>query len=71
MRLHHALNAWMGEGPPMYPHDQVAVYLAAEVDSFKEGVAIAIAELEAVEQEIGVPSKALPLLRSALGKRDE
>lgn len=68
MKLHHALKMWMGEGAPIYPHDQVAVYLASDVDALKEGIRIAITELDAVEKEIGVPSKALPLLRAAQGE---
>lgn len=39
-------------------------YIREEVVT--EAVQIAIIELEAVEREIGVPSKALPLLRSLL-----
>lgn len=49
------------------------VLSAVEADDYirenvvTEYVRVAITELDAVEREIGVPSKALPLLRSLIG----
>lgn len=42
--------------------------LVAAAPDFEAAAEIAIAELDAVEREIGVPSKALPLLRAAIAK---
>lgn len=41
-----------------------------DFDEVGEAVRIAIEELVAVEREIGIPSKALPLLRAAQGKSE-
>jgi hypothetical protein len=39
-----------------------------DLDEVTETFRIAAEELAAVEREIGIPSKALPMLRTALGK---
>lgn len=49
-------------------NDPKYVYLASDVDALKGAIEVAIVELEAVEREIGIPSKALPLLRAGMGK---
>lgn len=42
--------------------------LIAAAPDFLDASEIAIVELEAVEREIGIPSKALPLLRAAIAR---
>lgn len=58
----------MSEAPVLYPHDEVAVYLASDIDPLMDALDIAMTELNAVQDEIGIKSRGLSLLRAALSE---